>query len=180
MRRETAARFLAVGLWATCAAPSARAASLPKELAPLVFLLGDWDGGGGGTPGQGSGGTSFAAGLQDRVVVRTNFAVTAATDKAAASRHDDLMIVYVDDRGSVRADYYDNEGHVIRYAVTADGQGRVLFTSDPVASAPRYQLTYAAAPGGVVKGVFAIAPPGRPDAFTPYLTWDMHRTSPAR
>jgi hypothetical protein len=37
------------------------AASLPKELAPLEFLIGAWDGGGSGTPGQESGGTSFAA-----------------------------------------------------------------------------------------------------------------------
>lgn len=156
------------------------AASLPKELASLGFLLGGWDGGGSGTPGQGSGGTSFATGLQDRVIVRTNFAVMAATDKTPAARHDDLMIIYVDERGGVRADYYDNEGHVIRYAVTAPGPGRAVFVSEVAAAAPRYRLTYDTAPDGVVKGSFSVAPPGKPDAFTPYLTWDMRRTDRAR
>jgi hypothetical protein len=156
------------------------AASLPKELAPLEFLIGTWDGGGSGTPGQGSGGASFATGLQDRVIVRTNFAVIAPTDKTPASRHDDLMIIYVDERGAVRADYYDNEGHVIRYAVTVPGPGRAVFVSDAAAGVPRYRLAYDAAPDGVVKGSFSVAPPGKPDAFTPYLTWDMRRTDRPR
>jgi hypothetical protein len=157
-------------------APAA-AASLPKELAPLAFLLGDWDGGGSGTPGQGSGGTSFATGLQDRVIVRTNFAVMAATDKTPASRHDDLMIIYVDEQRVVRADYYDNEGHVIRYLVATPADGRVIFTSEAAAAAPRYRLTYEAAAGGAVKGAFLLAPPGKPDAFAPYLAWEMRRAS---
>jgi hypothetical protein len=156
------------------------AASLPKELAPLEFLIGAWDGGGSGSPGQGSGGTSFAAGLQDRVIIRTNVAVIAATDKTPASRHDDLMIIYVDDQRVVRADYYDNEGHVIRYAVTIPGPGRAAFVSDVAAGAPRYRLSYETAPDGVVKGSFSVAPPGEPNAFTPYLTWEMRRTDRAR
>jgi hypothetical protein len=156
------------------------AASLPRELAPLGFLLGEWDGGGSGAPGQASGGTSFATSLQDRVIVRTNFAAIAATDKTPASRHDDLMIIYVDERGAVRADYYDNEGHVIRYAVTVSGPGRAVFVSDVPAGAPRYRLAYETAPDGVVKGSFSVAPPGKPDAFTPYLTWDMRRTDRSR
>jgi len=156
------------------------AASLPKELAPLGFLLGGWDGGGSGTPGQGSGGTSFATGLQDRVIVRTNFAMMAATDKTPASRHDDLMIIYVDDQRVVRADYYDNEGHVIRYRVTSSGPGRVAFFSEPLADGSVYRLTYESAAGGVVKGSFSVAPAEKPDAFTPYLTWDMRRADRPR
>ncbi len=168
-----AAAFLTVG--PLCAI---HAASLPPALAPLAFLLGDWEGGGGGAPGQSQGGTSFALGLQDRVLIRTNFAVTAATGTAPASRHDDLMIVYVDDRGVVRADYYDNEGHVIRYTVTTPRPGQVVFTSDVTAAGPQYRLTYDAGPSGIASGTFAIAPPGKPGAFTPYLTWEMRRKLP--
>ena len=155
-----------------------RAASLPPALAPLEFLLGDWEGGGGGTPGQSLGGTSFAPGLQDRVLIRTNFAVTAATGTTPASRHDDLMIVYADERGAVRADYYDNEGHVIRYTVTAPRPGQAIFTSEATAAGPQYRLTYDAGPSGIVSGTFAIAPPGKPGAFAPYLTWEMRRKPP--
>ena len=182
MRRSIAAIVVTAVALVGCLAwpPPAVAASLPKELAPLEFLIGSWDGGGSGTPGQGSGGTSFATGLQDRVIVRTNFAAIAATDKTPASRHDDLMIVYVDELGGVRADYYDNEGHVIRYAVTVPGPGRVVFVSDAAAEAPRYRLTYETAPAGAVKGSFSGAPPGKPEAFTPYLTWEMRRVTPPR
>jgi hypothetical protein len=154
---------------------SARAGSLPKELARLEFLIGAWDGAGSGTPGQGSGGTSFTTGLQERVIVRTNVAMIAATDKTPASRHDDLMIIYVDDQRVVRADYYDNEGHVIRYLVETPADGRAVFTSEASVTGPRYRLTYEAAAGGSVKGAFLLAPPGKPDAFSPYLAWEMRR-----
>jgi hypothetical protein len=155
-------------------AASAGAGPLPTPLAPLEFLLGEWDGGG-GVSGQAGGGTTFAPGLQDRIVTRTNFAVVGATEKTPASRHDDFMVIFADDRGVVRADYWDNEGHAIRYVVTFPGQGRAVFTSDPTAGAPRYRLTYEASPGGVVKGAFLLAPPDTPDAFAPYLVWEMRR-----
>ena len=177
MRRSITAIAVTVVTLVGCLGwPSpAAAASLPKELAPLEFLIGTWDGGGSGTPGQGSGGTSFATGLQDRVIVRTNSAVIAATDKTPASRHDDLMIIYVDDQRVVRADYYDNEGHVIRYVVETSADGLAVFTSDASAAGPRYRLTYQVAPGGSIKGAFLLAPPGKPDAFAPYLAWEMRR-----
>ncbi|HEY3384777.1 MAG TPA: hypothetical protein VGK32_23695 [Vicinamibacterales bacterium] len=175
MRRQiTALALTAVTLLYGVGRPApVGAGTLPKELAPLTFLLGDWEGGGAGTPGQGSGGTSFAAGLQDRVIIRTNFANVAATATAPASRHDDLMVIYVNDRSAVAADYFDNEGHVIRYLVTTSGVGQVTFTSEPVPGAPQYRLTYQAAPDGVVKGSFALAPPGQPGTFSPYLNWSM-------
>jgi hypothetical protein len=178
MPHRTAVTLIAAALLGVGTLGPIRAASLPPALAPLQFLLGDWEGGGGGTPGQSQGGTSFAPGLQDRVLIRTNFAVTAATDTAPASRHDDLMIVYADERGAVRADYYDNEGHVIRYTVSAPHSGQAVFTSEATDAGPQYRLTYDAGPSGIVSGSFAIAPPGKPGAFTPYLTWEMKRKLP--
>jgi hypothetical protein len=85
-RSTTAVVVTVVALagWVGWAAPAA-APSLPKELEPLAFLVGTWDGGGSGTPGQGSGGTSFAASLQDRVIVRTNFAVMARHRRRATT-----------------------------------------------------------------------------------------------
>ena len=178
MPRRTAVTLIAAALVGVGTLCPIRAASLPPSLAPLEFLVGDWQGGGGGTPGQSQGGTSFAPGLQDRVLVRTNVAVTAATGTTPASRHDDLMIVYVDERGAVRADYYDNEGHVIRYAVTVPRPGQAVFTSAATAAGPQYRLTYDAGPTGVLSGTFAIAAPGKPGAFAPCLTWEMRRTPP--
>src|SRR5881397_638086 len=83
-------------------------------LAPLQFLLGEWKGV--GDQAGATGGFTFAPGVQDRIIVRTNYSNTPASDGRAASRHDDLMVIYVEGR-MLKADYFDNEGHVIRYAV---------------------------------------------------------------
>jgi hypothetical protein len=79
---------------------------------------------------------------------------------------------------AVRADYYDNEGHVIRYIVSTPRPSHAVFTSAAAAGDPQYRLTYDAGPSGVVSGSFAIAPPGKPGAFTSYLTWEMKRKPP--
>lgn len=150
---------------------------VPSQLEPLTFLLGTWEPAGGGQPGAGTGGTTFARSLQDRVIVRTNYAIYPASATAAASRHDDSMIIYVSETGAVRADYYDDEGHVIRYAVTAGAPGSVSFVSDVVSGAPRYRLTYTLGSGGVLQGRFDVAPPGQPDAFSSYLAWESRKVT---
>jgi hypothetical protein len=147
----------------------------PDALEPLVFLLGTWGAAGSGTPGAATGTATFARGLQDRVIIRTSFAEYPATPGNPASRHDDMMIIHATDRAGVRADYYDNEGHVIRYAVTIAGNGDAVFLSDVASGEPRYRLTYKLTPHGVLRGTFAVAPPGKPDAFEQYLAWESRR-----
>ena len=155
----------------------AAAGDVPKPLEPLAFLIGEWGGTGAGSPGQGAGTATFSRGLQDRIIIRTSYAEYPATATTPASRHDDLMIVFVADDGTVSADYYDNEGHVIRYQVTVKGPGDVSFVSAIAANTPRYRLSYKAAPGGIVRGRFEVAPPGKPDAFTEYLAWDSKKSA---
>ena len=151
------------------AATSSR--TLPAALEPLAFLLGTW-----GLPktdpsGATAGTATFATSLQDRVIIRTSFAAYPATATSGPSRHDDLMIIYAAGPALIRADYFDNEGHVIRYTVTVKGTADVLFESDTIAGEPRYRLTYVLAPDGLLRGTFSIAPPGMPDAFGQYLAW---------
>jgi hypothetical protein len=145
-----------------------------SPLAPLSFLLGTWKGGGSGKPGDGAGVATFKSELQGKVIVRTNHADYPAANGRPASTHDDLMVIYADAGSQLKADYYDNEGHVIRYAVTVSPDGAV-FVSDPSTSAPRFRLTYKPAEAGAVSGQFEIAPPGQPEAFKSYLTWTMKR-----
>jgi hypothetical protein len=153
-----------------CAAP-------PPALAPLEFLLGDWRAEGGG-PGMGAGEFTFARDLQDRVLVRRSSAATTAPD-GSASRHEDLMIVYAADAGEVRADYFDNEGHVVRYEVTTTAGKEAVFLSRPAADAGGFRLKYSLGPDGTLRGSFEIAVPGRPDQFAPYLAWTARRASDA-
>jgi hypothetical protein len=139
----------------------------PAPLAPFQFLLGEWKGI--GDQAGATGGFAFAPGVQDRVIVRTNYSNTPASGGRPASRHDDLMVIYVD-AGLVKAEYFDNEGHVIRYVAEAR-PGEVVFLSEVKTSEPRYRLTYTRGSATTLNGKFEVTPPGKPEAFAPYLSW---------
>jgi hypothetical protein len=151
----------------------------PATLAPLEFLVGAWEGAGGGAPGEGSGGFSFAKELQGRVLLRTSHANYPAVGGRPAFRHDDLMVIYADG-AALKADYYDSEGHVIRYRVQPRAEGDVVFLGEAAASSPRYRLTYRLTPEQLLEGRFEIAPPATPEAFKPYLTWSARRAGRTR
>jgi hypothetical protein len=155
-------------------APRPAHAAGAAELESLAFLIGEWPAAGAGQPGQGAGSTTFTRSVQDKVIVRTNHADYPAEGGKPASRHDDLMVIYAAPGGGVRADYYDSEGHVIRYAVQTPAPNQAVFVSDAAAGAPRFRLTYRLE-GSVLKGRFEIAAPDAPDAFKPYLNWEARK-----
>lgn len=126
-------------------------------LGPLQFLVGKWSGGGTGQPGSGEGAFSFLPELNGSVLVRRSF-----NQLASGPRHDDLMIVYVEDK-TLRAIYFDSEGHTIRYNISVPAKNRAVFESDGSQRGPRYRLTYAL-DDGKLSGRFDI------DGKT-YLTW---------
>ena len=166
-----------VGFVALSLAGSAVAAAEPAELQPLAFLVGEWEASGSGQPGVGAGTAVFSPGLQDRVILRTSYAEYPATGGKPGSRHDDLMIIYVGPGGGVRADYYDNEGHVIRYTVHSPAAGHAVFLSEAADGEPRFRLSYKLEPDSVLAGEFEIAPPGTPEAFKSYLTWQSRKAT---
>jgi hypothetical protein len=99
----------------------AAAASLSAQTdpwKPLQFLSGEWSG-----EGDGKGDCSFAFDLQHKIIVRKSFA-----EYPSAPRHDDLMVIYLEG-DKLKADYFDNEGHVIHYAIETKDDA-ALFTSD--------------------------------------------------
>jgi hypothetical protein len=147
------------------------AASDDDSWKPYRFVVGEWVAEGGGEPGKGSGRFSFALDLEGKVLVRRNRAEYPAQQGRPAFLHEDLMVIYpAGTNGSTRAIYFDNEGHVIHYAVTVSGDGRTLvFLSDTVPASPRYRLSYTRRADASVGITFEIAPPGKPDAFKIYL-----------
>lgn len=143
----------------------------PALLEPLQFLIGEWEGT--GDQAGATGGFTFALSVQDRVIVRTNHSNAPATGRTPASRHDDLMVVYME-AGLIKADYFDSEGHVIRYVADAR-PGEVVFLSEVRAGEPRYRLTYRQGSPRTLNGTFDVAPPGQPEAFGLYLSWTARK-----
>ncbi len=72
------------------------------------------------------------------------------------------MIIYPGSAGVLfRAVYFDNEGHVIQYAVSFPRSPRsVTFETDSAGPGPRFRMTYALKADGELENVFWIAPPG--------------------
>lgn len=157
-------------------------------LSALNFLVGDWDGTGGGAPGQGTGSFSFHYDLQQKILVRRNSSVYPATPAAtaaknrAASTHDDLMVIYSErERQPLRAIYFDSEGHIIQYRVlqapkgTPAAPGVATFLSVPTPRNPMFRLTYRLTAPDTLEIKFEIARPESPDAFSLYLTGTAKR-----
>jgi hypothetical protein len=146
------------------------AQNLPKDKwSAWQPFLGTWEGVGGGGPGQGSGSFSFTPELQGAVLVRHNYSQYSATREKLAYRHDDLMVIYPDGP-QIRADYWDNEGHVIHYtAEFADFGRRLIMTSAASQSGPRYRLTYLKTGDNDLNLTFEIAPPHAPEKFKTYI-----------
>jgi hypothetical protein len=167
MARRFAATILAI---ASVLAASPRAEPT-APLTPFQILIGEWQAL--DDPSGATGGFTFSWSVQDRVIVRTNYANYPAGDGKPASRHDDLMVIYVD-ADVVRADYFDNEGHVIRYVADAKPD-QVVFLGDVKPSEPRFRLLYRRGSDGLLYGRFDVAPPGKPDAFAPYLSWTARK-----
>lgn len=133
------------------------------------FLVGEWVGQGGGAPGQGGGSLSFQFDLQQQVLLRKNHVDFPAVPNRPAFAHDDLTVIYPDPSGSLRAIYFDNEGHVIHYTATMAEDGSTFtFVSDALPSVPRFRTTYIKGQNELLTIRFEIAPPDDPDVFTIY------------
>jgi hypothetical protein len=150
--------------------------------AHLAFLIGDWSGAGSGNPSDAIAGTTrFFMDLDGKILVRKNRAELAAgPGEKSDTVHEDLMIIFPQggDFG-LRADYFDNEGHVIHYSLSfPEKQPSAVFESDSSAAGPRFRLVYSLDPGltnpqgpATLVNEFWIAPPG--GEFRMYLRGEL-------
>jgi hypothetical protein len=138
---------LTLALFAALLAPA-------STLDSLRFLQGDWIAEGGSF--------SLQPELDGKILVRRNH-----SQPAGAKAHEDLMVIHPGG-----ADYWDNEGHVIHYAVTADGKSAVFLSREDGAG-PRFRLTYVSTGANTVSIKFEVAPPGKP--FQTYLEGKAQR-----
>jgi hypothetical protein len=157
--------------------------SLNKRKSPTgirsAFSWASGFGEGAGAPGEGTGGFSFTFDLQGKILVRKNSANYPATKDKPAYSHTDLMVIYREADDSIKAIYFDNEGHVINYAVSfSKDQNTLTFLSDASPSSPRFRFIYIKATSDKLKLEFDIAPPGKPEAFSKYVEGSAHRKQP--
>jgi hypothetical protein len=165
---EGAMTLLALLLSGLTLAPAEAIPSAWKDWTPII---GEWV----ADPGKdgATGAFTLAPDLQGRVLVRHNFAEYPKSEARPGGRHDDLMVIYrLAD--AIRADYWDSEGHVIHYGITVE-KDHFTFLSDVQQGQPRFRLSYAITKPAAMSLVFEIAPPGKPDAFAPYIKASLHR-----
>jgi len=157
-------------LIALLAVPTLQAPA-PQPFAGLAFLEGRWVGEG-SLPGA-SGEFSLEKSLGGKILLRKNIARIPGPDGKPAV-HEDLMVIF-GESGALKADYYDNEGHVIRYAVeTSPDQARFL-SSGP---GPRFRLSYLRGGEDSLEIRFEIASPDKPEQFKVYQSGKARRIKP--
>ena len=140
----------------------------------LSFLIGTWDARtAGGSAAQVVGTYTFQMELKGHVLARHAVASDCKGPQDFDCQHADMLYVYQDSSGTgFKAIYFDNEGHVIHYAVTTPGPSTVIFLSEPNPG-PRFRLVYRL-DGGVMEGKFqSQAPAG--NAWVSYLEWSGGR-----
>jgi len=151
---------------------SAHAQQTSNPWKDFDFLLGDWTWSGGGKPGQATiGSCTFKPDLDGTVLRRTVHLEYPASKDRAAFSHEDLLYVYRDPADSaLRAIFFDNENHIIRYAVTVGANaGSIQFLSDAAPGGTRARMTYKRLGPDSVTETFELAPPGKPEEFTKYV-----------
>jgi hypothetical protein len=131
------------------------------------WLIGTWKGEGTGEPGKGSGIFSFTPDLDKKIIVRKSHSEYPATKDKPEIIHDDLMIIYPDYSGiSSKAIYFDNEGHIINYAITYS-ESNIVMVSEKNEHAPVFRLTYSLLSPGFINTKFEMSRDG--ETFTTYI-----------
>ena len=156
------------------AAPIAAQASSPWD--GLDFLKGSWVASATGPNGVAvTGAYTFRSELDRHVMAR--YSTRDGTCKAPASfdcEHGDSLFIYEEAPSqSLKAIYFDNEGHVIHYDVSTPAPGVAVFLSEPSRPGPRFRLEYELH-GADLSGRFQMQLPGQSE-WKSYLEWNGPR-----
>jgi hypothetical protein len=137
------------------------------------WILGAWKGDGSGTPGQGEGTFAFSFDLNGAVLVRRGHTDFPATQNKPVATHEDLMVVYLDPSSAqAKAVYFDNEGHVINYAMSWLDNS-IVFTSEKVGNMPAFRLTYTPLDKDTMDTAFDMSQDGK--TFVTYIEGKSRR-----
>jgi hypothetical protein len=154
-------------------APIYQALSAPADpWQGLGFLEGTWEARTqAGSAGAKAAGTyTFKHELKDHVLARYSVPAACEGPKNFDCEHGDVLYVYQEAQGQpLNAIYFDNEGHVIHYAVSTPDSATAVFLSDASPSGPQFQLVYQLK-GAIMLGKFQMRMPGQQE-WKSYLEW---------
>ena len=141
----------------------------------LAFLEGTWEA---HTPGsaraQVDGAYTFTQELKHHVLARHSLSATCKGPQDFDCDHGDLLYIFQEAEGQpLKAIYFDNEGHVIHYAVSTPDSTTAVFLSEASPSAPQFQLIYQLR-ADVMSGKFQMRMPGQAE-WKSYLEWSGPR-----
>ena len=143
----------------------------------ISFLTGTWGAKTVNTPGVAAGGTYiFRTELNGHVMARhtVSDAAKCTGPEDFNCEHSDLLYIYADAPGQpLHAIYFDNEGHVIHYAVSAPTPTSAEFLSDPQQPGPQFRLFYELK-DNVMSGKFQMRMPGQAE-WKSYLEWSGNK-----
>jgi hypothetical protein len=155
-----------------------RALSAPTDpWTALGFLEGTWaaDTQGGAAGAQSNGTYTFEFELKHHVLVRRSDSAACKGPANYDCNHSDVLYVYRDaENQPLKAIYFDNEGHVIHYAVSTPDSTTAMFVSDASPSGPQFRLVYELK-GAVMSGKFQMRM-GQAE-WKSYLEWSGAKKS---
>jgi hypothetical protein len=150
-----AARILPLLLAALPIAAQSTASSLADSLNMLSFLKGTWE---------------AKAELGNHILARHTSDTVCKGPASFDCEHKDLFYIYNDAPGqTLKAIYFDNEGHVIHYNVSIPDATTAIFLSDGSQPGPQFRLMYQLN-GAVMSGKFQMRMPARTE-WKSYLEW---------
>ena len=142
-------------------------------LKPLSFLEGSWETKtqGGSAGAQVTGAYTFQLELRNHILARHTKNISGCKGPETFDcEHSDLFYIFEDATShTLKAIYFDNEGHVIHYDVSTPGQTTAVFLSDEHNPGPQYRLVYELK-DAVMQGKFQIRMPGQKE-WRSYLEW---------
>jgi hypothetical protein len=134
------------------------------------YLMGKWKADNQGDAAKGEGFFIFSTELDKNILVRKNILVFPAAPGKPEMKHEDLLVVYPGKmEDEFKAEYWDNESHVMHYTVSFGPEGNILFVSDLLPGQPRFRLTYIKVDPAHVSVKFEIASPANPGVYNTYM-----------
>lgn len=170
-------RAIAIGSFTLLlAAPAYADMALKPALAPIAFLVGDWDSGEGKvaeTGGSSKGGSIISVESDGSALLRRDH--TELFDKAGrpAGGFHQTMLIYPDGN-TLKADYVDGEGHAIHYLSADVVAGKSVTFLSGTGQGPQFKLTYEMRAPDMLAVTFGMTPPGE-GAFRPIATGTLKK-----